>query len=471
VATLTACGRPTVLPDHVIVVLVDALRADHLGSYGYGRRTSPNLDALAADATRFANAATSGPWTLPALGTIMTSLYPSVHGALRASNAIKWKLDPAHFTATDALDPSLTTLAEVLQGAGFRTVAFVVGAYPASAFGFAQGFERFSENEYPGLRFTLDALFEWLDRERPTRAFVYVHTGEVHSPYAPPPVDPRREGGTDEKSRALAAALGEERARYATLDFDPGYQGSVDGSWETLGAIREGRLALTERDLTHLVALYDRGIAYTDHWLGRLVEGLRTRGLLDRTLLVVTADHGDELFEHGGIEHTRTFYDEIMHVPLVVRAPGEGRGRVVPDQVGLVDLMPTIVDMLGVPNPPSAQGRSLRPLIMGGSLPKRAVFAEGAVENPQLRAIRTLRWKYVFDGGRTEELYDLAADPGERTNLCAAEPERCVPFRAQAREWEIGLEAAHAELGPRTPSPATIDAEMRTRLRTLGYAE
>jgi len=138
-AVLAGCSAPPTRPEHVIVVLVDALRADHLGCYGYARRTSPNLDALAADATRFANAATSGPWTLPALGTMITSLYPSVHGALRPSDTMKWALDRAHFTPADALSPSFTTLAEVLQGVGFRTIAFVTGAYPGSVFGFAQG--------------------------------------------------------------------------------------------------------------------------------------------------------------------------------------------------------------------------------------------------------------------------------------------------------------------------------------------
>ena len=470
-AVLAGCNASPSRPEHVIVVLVDALRADHLGCYGYARRTSPNLDALAADATRFANAATSGPWTLPALGTMITSLYPSVHGALRPSDTMKWALDRAHFTPADALSPSFTTLAEVLQGAGFRTIAFVTGAYPGSVFGFAQGFERFAENEYPGLRFKLDALFAWLDRERPSRAFAYIHTGEVHSPYIPPAVDPKREGGSDPESRALAAALGEERARYAALDFDPGYVGPVDGSWENLRAIREGRLGLGERDLAHLIALYDRGIAYTDHWLGRLVAGLRERGLLDETLLVITADHGDELFEHGGIEHTRTLYDEIMHVPLIVRVPGEGRGRVVTDQVGLVDLMPTLLEVLGVPGPPVMQGRSLQPLIAGGSLPERPVLAEGSTRNPRLRALRTLRWKYVFDGGGTEELYDLAADPRERTNLCAHDPAPCVPFRAQAATWESTLTAARAHLGPTAPAAATIDGATRDRLRALGYAD
>lgn len=444
------------------------MRADHLGCYGYARATSPHMDALAADSTRFANAATSAPWTLPSLSTMITSLYPSVHGALRPSDTTKWALDRAHFTATDALDPSFTTLAEVLRGAGFRTTAFVTGAYPGSAFGFAQGFERFAENEYPGLRFKLDALFEWFDRERPAHAFAYIHTSEVHSPYTPPPPFIPT---ADPKSQALAAGAAEERARYATIDFDRDYRGPVDGSWENLRAIRERRLDLTQRDLTHLIALYDRGIAYTDYWLGELVTRLRDHGLLDRTMLVITADHGDELFEHGGIEHTRTFYDEIMHVPLIVRIPGEGRGRVVSDQVGLVDVMPTILDVLGVPGPPSMQGRSLRPLLDGGSLPERAVLAEGSNQNARLRALRTLRWKYVFDGAGVEELYDLAADPGEKRNLCARDKGPCMPWREQARVWETNLAGARTQLTPKAPAAATIDAETRERLRALGYTQ
>jgi arylsulfatase A-like enzyme len=172
-------------PDGAIFILIDALRADHLGSYGYQRRTSPEMDALAADGSLFLNAVSPAPWTLPTMGTIWTSLYPSVHGATRPSNLEQWKHDRKNFQPATSLHDSRTTLAEVLKGAGFATVAHVDGSYPGAAFGFAQGFDEFVEDDLYGIRLHTEALLAWLDETRPQRFFAYVHVIGVHSPYGP----------------------------------------------------------------------------------------------------------------------------------------------------------------------------------------------------------------------------------------------------------------------------------------------
>src|SRR5262249_9572915 len=160
------------------------------------------------------------------------------------------------------------------------------------------------------------------------------------------------------------ASLFEERVRWAGLSFDPDYAGSIDGSWQTMHDIHSKGLP-PPADLAHLVALYDQGIRYTDHWIGELVAGLERRGLSNTTLVIVTADHGEELGDHGGMEHTRTFYDEVMRVPLIVVAPGLPSGQVVTTQVGLVDVFPTVLDVLGESYDGPEQGISLRPALEG----------------------------------------------------------------------------------------------------------
>jgi arylsulfatase A-like enzyme len=270
----------------------------------------------------------------------------------------------------------------------------------------------------------------------------------------------------DEQRRALA----EERTRYTAVDFDPDYDGRVDGSIAALQGIRSGTLPVSPRDVEHLVALYDRGVAYVDGWIGRLTEELARRGLLDRTLLLVTADHGEELFEHQGSEHGRTFYEEVMRVPLILRVPGLGRGRTIAEQVAHVDVLPTVLDLLGVRSTLFVQGRSLRPLVAGDALPERPVLGEAA-QTPGLYAIRTSRWKYVSDPFGKQALYDLVADAGERTNLCAAKPALCAPFAAALEAWKAENAGARARLALPAPAPAAVDAATDEKLRALGYID
>jgi arylsulfatase A-like enzyme len=451
--------------DNVLVLLVDALRADHLGCYGYARPTSPNIDAFAAEGTRFVNAISPAPWTLPVMGTIWTGLYPSLHGAVLASDA--WKSRARDFTPVSTLDASRTTLAEVLAGAGVRTAAFVNGSYPGKVFGFGQGFEHFVDDELPGLRLNVEALFEWLDRTAPERFFAYVHTGEVHSPYGP--TEDRRYTDTSPSPRAryIAATLEAERERYESFSFDPDYQGELDGGFESLQRLHHGGRP-GPRDLEHLIALYDRGIRYTDHWVGVILKALAIRGLAERTIVLITADHGDELFDHGGFEHTKTFYEEMVRVPLLLRVPHEGNGRVVEQQVGLIDVFPTVLDLMGVSYEGPVQGISLRPALGGEPLPERPMYGE-ASQVPNRRAVRMNGHKYVRDGDGDEELYDLAADPDERTNLCARDAAPCAPYRAQLAEWEAQTRLAAKDLELPTPSEAVVDEDTREKLRALGY--
>jgi arylsulfatase A-like enzyme len=461
-----ACGQRPPSYDNALVVVVDALRADHLGCYGYARPTSPAIDALALRGTRFTDAITPAPWTLPAMATVWTGLLPSVHGAMQASDMHAWIADRAAFQPTGILDPSRTTLAEVLAAHGLATAAFVGGSYPSAVFGMQQGFEEFVDEGLFGPRFQVDALWQWWDAARPARFFAYLHVMSVHSPWEPPAADPRAMP-RGEQGVAIRAGLAEEALRWAAVDFDPGYAGTIDGGWETLAAVRRGQRPLTPRDLTHLTALYDRGIRYTDHWIGEVVRGLAARGLTESTVLVITADHGEELGDHGRLEHAHTFYDEVMRVPLVVVAPGLGAGRVVTTQVGLVDLFPTVLDLLAVPYDGPVQGTSLRPALEGRPLSERDMLGE-ASQVPGLTALRTPDLKYIA-GPHGEELYDLRTDRAERRNLCAGEAAPCEPFRQRLAARQAESAAVAARAGLPAPAAATIDPETEHRLRALGY--
>jgi arylsulfatase A-like enzyme len=462
---VAACGCHDTLRDaNAVVVVVDALRADHLGCYGYPRPTSPRIDALAARGTRFTEAVTVSPWTLPAMATAWTGLLPSVHGAMDASDMHAWIADRDHFRPTSVVDESRTTLAEVLRDHGLATAAFVAGSYPSRVFGMAQGFEEFIDEGLFGPRMQVEALWRWLDATRPRRFFAYLHVMSVHSPYHAPAADPRAMP-PGEQGATVRALLADERRRWEEVDFDPDYEGTIDGTWASLRSIRLSRRLPPVRDVEHLVALYDQGIRYTDYWIGQLADGLAARGLLDSTVLVVTADHGEEFGEHGQLEHSHTFFEEVMRIPLVIVAPGAG--GVVTAQVGLVDLFPTLLDLLAVPHDGPVQGVSLRPALDGKPLPEREMVGE-ASQVAGLRALRTPAAKYIA-GPDTEHLFDLRSDPHERHDLCAADATRCAPYRQRLAALQAQSAAMLARSGLPRPATAVIDAETGARLRALGY--
>jgi arylsulfatase A-like enzyme len=266
----------------------------------------------------------------------------------------------------------------------------------------------------------------------------------------------------------MRSVVAEETARYEEINFDPDYTGDIDGSWDNMREIHGGK-ELSERDTEHLVALYDRGILYTDYWIGRILEELKRSGLYDETLIIVTSDHGDEFFEHG-----QSLYDELLRVPLTMRVPGEGQGTVVSDQVGLIDVLPTVLDLLGIDEDMPLQGRSLRSLWLGRGQAPRAYFGEAAYDS-ELLAVRTERWKYVSAGRslgeRREELFDLRQDSMEQVNRCRQEETNCARLREQARAWKQAQEALRARLLLPEGVPATVDETTAEQLRLLGYVE
>jgi arylsulfatase A-like enzyme len=389
----------------VILVVIDCLRADHLSLYGYGRPTSPNIDAFAGDAAVFRQAVSQAPTTLLSFASIFTSLEVSAHGVRDQSFA---------------LGTSMLTLPEIFGIYNYKTAAFVGGPNLDPVFGLDRGFGKYF---YVGrldasFRDTLPAALAWAEeRKAKGEKFLLVaHGNDLHTPYVFPA------SGLFGKGYRVSAQFKALPASEAKLFLLRGRRLKLESG--------RGYLELSKGDEGHLVARYDEGIRYADGLLGDFFGKLRAAGILDDAVVVIAADHGEGLFDHDYYFHEFNIYDDTLHVPLIIKAPGAGH-REITGQVRLIDLLPTMLDFAGIPPLPSAQGVSLRPLVTGeGKFPEEAyAFSESAVGSA---AVRSDRWKLIKTP-KGVKLYDLAADPGETRDLAGRE-------KAKAAELEKVLE-------------------------------
>jgi choline-sulfatase len=421
-------------PRHVLIYLIDTLRADKLRAYNPETRVdTPGFTRHADDAGLFLRGMTQENWTKPSVATLLTSLMPWEH----------------HATSGEAVLPaSVEMLPETLGAQGFFTGAFVANGYVSGKFGFRQGWNTWRnyirEGRRTQARFVAADVLDWLDkRPQDDPFFLYVHTIDPHVPYIPP---------DDLLER-----------------YDPGpYTGPVDFTRDRqiLEKIKVGKLKPDDRDRRRLEALYDGEITYHDLHFASILDGLADRGLLDETMVVVTADHGEELFDHGSVGHGHSVWQELLHVPLSMHIPGLTSGGVrVDGPVGLVDVVPTVLDALGLPVPEQASGRSLLPLLRGEAegVPRATVsaFMGG------WRAVVVGDLKLVHRTHATVQLYDLTADPHETRDRVADQP-----LAARYLQGILGL-ALRGELDQPRPThraeTTRIDPETEAQLRALGY--
>jgi arylsulfatase len=429
---LGGCRVEPPRPRNVIFVLVDTLRADRLGSYGYGRSTSPNFDGFARGATRFAAARSQASCTFPSANSILTSHWPG---------EFLGQPDGAM-----GIPEGIPSLAEILHARGFRTVAVsassVVRRSP-SRFnplgGYSRGFDVFDEDcVWKSADCVNRQALPHLRRgERPL--FAYLHYIDPHGPYQPP--EPR-------PSRFAAGRPGREWVRRG----DP----NPIGDWLYKGQPNPG---FTPGDVRYLSDLYDEEIGYFDARFAELLEELRSSGLLDESIVIFAADHGEEFLEHGHVKHCRTLFDTSIRTPLVVRVPGM-KARAVLSPVENLDLVPTVLDYLGLDRSPYRfAGRSLRPLIEGNAAPARVQFALQGT----LRSASDGRHKLVQDlAADTWALYDLAADPGEKTDVLRRERRAFARLRQALDGWLAANEGTQG---------LDRSREAEKRLRSLGYIE
>jgi arylsulfatase A-like enzyme/Flp pilus assembly protein TadD len=396
-------------PPGLLVVTIDTLRADRVGSYGHPGARTPRFDALAARGLRFARAATVTPLTLPAHSSLFTGTFPARHGV---------RDNGGYYLGEDQ-----ATLAEVLQGQGFRTGGFVSSFVLDSRWGIHQGFDRYFDDfdlsrfenaggmdviQRPGQE-TVDAALRWLEEDGSRPFFLWVHLYDPHTPYAAPP------------------------------QWAQAFPRTLHGA-------------------------YDAEIAFADAQLGRLLQALEADGRLARTVVTVLADHGEMLGEHGEATHGFFVYDAAVRIPMVLAGPGVPT-RVIEDQVRIVDVMPTVLELLRVPAPAAVQGTSLLPLARGERLNLLAVseswFPRFHYGWSELVAIQDQRFKLIR--APRPEFYDLQRDSAELTDLGAARP-------PQAEAMSRALDEMLARLGTaKAAAPQALDADTAERLEALGY--
>ncbi|HEX2645339.1 MAG TPA: sulfatase, partial [Thermoanaerobaculia bacterium] len=411
---LAAAGAQVRRPN-ILFIVVDTLRADHTTPYGYKRETTPNLERLLAGPGVVAeNAYSQAPWTLPSVTSFLTGCYP---GELLGDNF-----------AAYGIPADVKSLAQRMSALGYQTGGFYANRTLHSGNGFDRGFDTFyspAATEPDAAELNARAL-PWLGAHRRDPFFLYVHYIDPHDPYVNPEVVDNR------------------------TPFYPEYRGKVAGNW--IHGIYNGRLKLEdpERDVAQVVALYDTEIHYADRFVGELIEAIPP-DVLEDTLIVFTADHGEELHDHGGWKHGYTLYDEQIHVPLFLRWDGHlPAGRRLPGTVRLLDLVPTLLDAVGEKPDPALPGVSLLPALAGkAALPRLPAFAQHMMTGPLRAAVVLDRKKLILFNGRTPfapaddlqkylwtldlarlkrvELYDLAKDPGERANRAAGAADRRTP--------------------------------------------
>lgn len=456
----SACGqrgedprRPATAPRNVIFIVIDALRADHVGALGYERATTPRLDTLAEKSVLFTRAYSAASWTLPSVASFMTSLYPSVHGLRQPPTA----------AVQFALADQLLTLAESLAGHGFETASITSQPWISERTGLTQGFglvRTVAHASLPGEPCLLAAeLVEWLAQPRPKPFFLYAHFMGPHAPYDVP----SEFTGRYTAGRAVPAAV---------LEFHRLSEFESEEEAHHLIVELAARSRLTEEDVRYLIDEYDEKLAFTDACLGPLFEALEAGGLLDESVLVVTADHGEAFDEHGTIFHGEHLHEELVRVPLILHLPGDRWGRTkIDDLVELIDLYPTLHELLGLPTPPNLQGESLLPLFRGGRSDGLA-----CAEGTDFKLV-TRDWSAFYpynDALRVSsdlhltELYHLAVDPLERTNVAATEPATAESLRALA--FELWQEMFEMQLRHHVvPDAADLSGVAEKRLRALGY--
>jgi arylsulfatase A-like enzyme len=446
--TPAAAGVP-----NVVVFMIDTLRADHLSAYGYSGVHSPAIDRLAADGVRFADAFSQASWTRPSVATILTGLYPSSHGAVHKADVIPDRVD---------------TLAEQMQRAGYHTAAFVNNANVSQAFNFQQGFDEF--------RYLAPAFFFYASEPaaqltlysglRLVRERLLARRVDVHNYYQPAEVV------TNEVMRWLGSLDAAHQPFFLFVHYMDAHDPYMVHPFNGEGYARVAQPNPPPDVAEKYLRLYDGEIAYLDEHVGRLLDDLRASGLYDKTLVVLTADHGEEFREHGGWWHGTTLYDEQIHVPLIMKpahASAETGGRVVDALATSLDIAPTILTAAHAAVPETLQGHALP--LDGGSTPSRdRVFSEEDLEGNVLHSVRTRDWKYIDAnpgnprGLRPEELYDVAHDPGERREMTSVEPARAQSMRA-----DLGRSLLEARAHAGASQQGGNDAATQERLRALGY--
>lgn len=432
---------------NIVLIVLDTVRIDRLGCYGNQAGITPEIDRFADGAVRFEKAFSHAPWTLPSVASLFTSRYPVQHGAGGRLGAFR------------ILNDQAVTIAEVFQGAGVVTGAITNVLFLTEKFGMMQGFDTVdasvpkNNTSARRARETTDATLGWLDQHRGKPFFLFVHYFDPHLTYDPP--QPFRKRFADAK--------------------DAKSNNYLFGTVRDMIKFRRGLAKLDPEIIKRLEKLHNGEVAYVDYEVGRLLDGISQRGLDHNTIIVLTSDHGEEFGDHGGFEHGHTLYDELLHVPLIIRIPGihpEGEDHslsqaavTVNTTVRQIDIVPTLCELVGISPDPIFEGKSLVPLMRGQKENHRPVLSQGNMWGPSATAWRKNGLKLIRRSSTGPyQLFDINADSQERNDLSDQTSER---YADMVRDFELILGSISAQVvSGKSPS---LTEEQIQRLRSLGY--
>lgn len=425
---------------NVILINLTSARADHLKTYGYKRNTAPNIDKLAKEALVFEQAIAQSHWTLPSNVSILTSKYVNRHGVYERNQKVS--------------DKELT-LPEILKMYDYKTAAFVGGLDLVATYGLSQGFDYYfddtKDKPMGSFKDIIPKAIKWLRENKDNKFFLFIQGYDVHPPFNKPKL-------------------------YEDI-YDSDYNGLIDElslGYQLLKNIRNNNLLLdgktvrlTEKDINHIIAYYDGGITYADNFIGKLLKEINKLALSDRTIIIITSEHGEELSDHGSFDRfgQNNLYDEVIRVPLIIKNPNiDLKGERITSQVQLIDIMPTILDFLGIPINKESQGLSLVPLMQKKDVKDNFNQYAYSEANPHKWAIRTKEWKLIYDK-EEYELYSLRDDKAEINNLARQRPELVYELIQKLLEWRRNTRTE------RSPDDTRLELseEMKRKLREAGY--
>ncbi len=478
---------------NIILIDIDSLRADHLGCYGYSKDTSPNIDKLAEKSIIFKENYTPIPYTLASFASLMTSLYPKSHGVF--------------FIFKDKYPSKIKTLTEILKLSGYKTGWFgpLDPPHLNPKIGVGRGYDDISE-------FPLDldkakmAISDWLEKNKNSKFFLALHTYHIHYPYFSSPE--YRERFTREKTNGIIENNADlMKAMYSRIKKDLSRKEGL--SWDIFGEslsndiIAEGFLEETfgdnrmekllaflrekraeerydslkttiyfdsinlkdENDRKHLLALYDAAILEFDmEIIGPIIQKLKELEIYDKTIIIIFGDHGEEFGEHGGRGHGGTLYNELTHIPLIIRIPWIIRGKQIREMTQIIDVMPTLLDLLDIPVPDYVQGKSLVGFITGRKISPLYQYVFGQREYKS--SIKNKKWKLILYHDGRKELFYLKIDPGEKNNLYQKREDVALKLERELKKWEESLPSYQDEDYPFAPE---VDEAARERIKKTGY--
>lgn len=434
---------------NVVMVSFDALQAAHVHSLGYPLNTTPTIDAMAKDGFLFTNAISTSSWTVPAAMTWFTGVSASEHklfNKFAVYNPPKNKLSKMR-----ELAPNLVTLAEVLKQNGYMTGGFTGDAGMSAMFGYGLGFDTyFDKIKFGGMDKSIPLALDWIKTNKGKKLFIFLHGYDAHGQHVP-------EGGFD--------------YRFVDKSYDKKFTGSAQEQ-EALReeGLEKGTVTVRKEDVNFWRAIYDEKIQRTDADFKGFLEEYDKLGLTGKTIFILTSDHGTEFFEHNKMDHGFSLYDELVHIPLVIKLPKSSGGKVISDQISSLNVMPTVLDLLDVKVPDNVtkqmRGKSLVPALQGAPVAEDVYCETDYRHFTFKRSIQTKDgWKFIYTlENKTRELYNIKNDPAETKNLVEAEPKvayeleqkvfahfKALGVDLAASKWKTGMNPVYESQGKGAP--------------------